>query len=395
VRRGGTAWWGLCLTVCAASPARAAEPDEFEVRLAQVRTALATRATDDARRACRQARRAAGEPKFGGPRTARAFEACGRVELAADRPRAAARAYARAARAAVSEPKLRRKYLSKRRQAAFRAKARRAAADVTDLLALDAKVQAVLRKPRRRGKAAERAAEQMLEAQRAYRSDGDAEQARLASAARALVLAYTDRRALADKLATRVLARPAPPNVEQAAWRALFQARLSAQDLVGAARAAIHVDALRHRDAAEAVRRLSRGPELGQACRALDGQDGPGRCTRLQIAERGFAALVDHSRRRVPALAEAQLARVHEDALPALEVCVLTLAKADPERYRGEELRFSWTIGPDGKPLNVEVRPRRHVEGAAPCLEAIRWFRYPRTPATAERRNVSIPYRLD
>lgn len=393
----GAAVAGFVLAASFAPRAGLAEaPAAYAEALARVRTARRAKDPRAALRACRDAVEAAGEPDFGGPRTARAHAACAEVELDRDRPRAAERAYGRAARAAVHSDRARRKYLARRRSAATRARRPEAAKRVTELLAHDAQLKATLRRPRRSEREAERLAKTLLDARRAYRADRDGSRVRLADAARALVLGFSSRAALAEKLAQRVLKRPAPDRVAAVAWRALYVARRGG-DPKAAAEAAIRLDEVRFAARPEAERRYARGRELRDACRALDDAEGAGACVRLQVSLRGYAALVDYSkRRRGGPLQEAELARVHADALPTLERCVLGLARDDPERYRGEELTFSWTIGNDGRPLDVEVRPGRHAEAAATCIEdAVAWFRYPRTPRTAERRNVRIPYRLD
>lgn len=388
--------WAICggLALCvSAGPGYASEG--FEAQLKAAQQALAARDLGQARGLCREAERTARAVPNDTQR-AEAAALCGRIELVAEAPQAAVRHFRRAARASVARPKLRRKLLAQRRQAAQRAKMSAEAKAVTELLQHDLKVQGLLRRSKKRGPSVERATEALMQARKAYRADGDAEQARLADATRALVLSQTDRRALGQKLAEGLLQRPRSDLVTQTALRALFFAHTAAQETVEAAEAAIELDQLRLAEADDGQRRYSRGWELQQACRGLDGKEGAGTCARLQLSKRGFVALVDYSKRKHPGrLTQAQLDAVHADALVSLEHCVLALAKADPDRYRDEELTFGWTIGPDGKPAQPEVRPRRHQAAAQQCIdEAVVWFRYPQTPASVERTNVSVPYRL-
>ncbi len=386
---------GLGLALIVAAFGAAPEQSFVTERKAALR-ALAKRDFSAARQRCRRALAAVDEPKTGGTQTAAAHALCGRVERAADRPVAAAKHYKRAAWASVDAPKRRRGYLAKRRSAHHAAKHRVTAQSVTKLLQHDAKVHRLRVRSRKRGRAAKEALKALLDAHRAYRQDGDRQQARLAQAVRALVLSQSDKSALAKKLAQRVLRSPAPALVEQAGLRALYHAHTSAKATEAAAQAAIRLDEVSHAHLLDDKRRYRRGRELQQACRALDAQQGAGACVRLQLKLRGYASLTDHSRRKSPRrLTQPQLQRVHGDALVTLEYCVLALAKADPERYRDEELHFNWSIQPDGRPSNIEVRPRRHTAAAQACIDdAVSWFRYPRTPASAERTNVSVPYRL-
>ncbi len=387
---------GLGLVMCLATgPLQAA--DGFDAHLRAARLALRNRDFKAGRQACRAAHKAAEEPEIAGPRTAKALELCARIEMAADRPKVAMRKYRDAAHAAVYAPKLRRKYLAGRRRAAYSAKRKRAAKAVTQLLQEDAKVQGILRRPRRNARTIKAALETLEHAKKVYLGDRDRQQARLTDAVRALVFAESAEPVRAKKLAKRVLAQPAPATVIQPALKALYLAHANSGAPRPAAEAAVRLDMLRYDEKVEARRRFARGRELKRACRALDADAGAGTCARLQLKMRGFVALIDHSRRRTRGrLTQSQLDRVHAEALPALEGCVLKLARADPDRYKDEELKFSWTIGPKGRPLNIEVRPRRHVEGAKACTEGtIAWFRYPRPPASAERTNVSVPYRLD
>lgn len=384
-----------CVVLFASAPVLAA--DDFDAQLRAARVALRAREFKVGRKACQAAQRAADEPKSGGPKTSKALELCARIEMAAERPRLAMRRYRDAAHAAVHAPKLRRRLLAGRRRAAHSAHMSQAAKAVTLLLQEDAKTQGILRRPRRSARTIKAAIETLEHAKRVYLGDRDRQQARLTDAVRALVLAESSEPARAKKLANRVLAKPGPSTVTQPALKALYLAHTKIGAPGPAAEAAIRLDMARYDDAVEARRRFARGREMKRACRALDSEAGPGACARMQLKLRGFVALVDHSRRRVRGrLTQAELDRVHAEALPALEGCVLGLARSDPERYREEQLKFSWTIGPKGRPLNIEVRPRRHVDGAKACTEGtIAWFRYPRPPASAERTNVSVPYRLD
>lgn len=391
---GGWALTALAL-VAVAAPARA-EEDPYAARMEAAKAALRAKDLDAAAQACAQAAEAADEPKWGGPKGAAAWALCGEVELRAERHASAVKVLARAGRWALDDVRARRRYIAMRQRVAglgrLTAEGRRAG----EVLKQDILLQGILRRPRTAKAALPGLLKKLDEAARLYREDHDRGAARLVEAARALVLARSGEGEEGGRRAERLLGRPGPRRVEEAALEALYHARRGAEDLMGAARAAIRLNASRSRDLPEARRRYARGPELAQVCKALDAAEAPGRCTRLQLEVAGYAALIDHSRGRPKAvLSPEDLERVHADALPVLERCVLARAREDQERFSGTDLQFAWAIDAGGHPVEPEVRPRRYAEAMQACVdEAVVWIRYPRV-RTQERTNVSVPYRLD
>ena len=388
-------WWGLGLALASSSGARADEA-AYALDMQQARDALRAEALEDARRACRAAARAADEPKWGGPRGAAAWALCAEADLRAERPSAAVKALARAGRWALDDLRARRRHVAARQRVAAKAGLTADAKRAGAVLRQDILLQGLLRRPRQSKAGLQSVLRRLDEAGKLYREDLAGQAARLVEAARALVLARSGAPEEGARIAERLLAAPGPRRVREAALTAQYYARRAAEDPAGAARAAIQLNALRSQDLSEERRRFARGYELDQACRALDAEQGPGRCTRLQLEVEGYAALVDHSRGRPKAaLSPDDLERVHADALPVLERCVLEHARRDRERFAGTDLRFSWTIDPGGRPVGPEIRPRRYAAELEACVkEAVLWIRYPRV-RTQERTNVSVPYRLD
>ena len=132
------------------------------------------------------------------------------------------------------------------------------------------------------------------------------------------------------------------------------------------------------------------------ACRRLDAQEGPGTCARVEYDTTKFSTFEDFSRGRALARRTPEhLHRTHEQHMFTLKQCVLRMAKKSPDRYRGEELRFAWSINKDGRPVDLQIKPSRHAEALTPCMKAtVAQFRYPRTRKD-EREYVEIPLRLD
>ncbi|MCB9645426.1 MAG: hypothetical protein H6730_02310 [Deltaproteobacteria bacterium] len=384
--------------ILVATLARSAVADEA-ARVAQLdaaRAALKAQDLDAAVRACRAAVEAAEEPKWGGPRGAEAWAVCADVEQRAERPAGAVKALARAARWALDAPRQRRRYLAARERVAKKAglvaDAKRAGAGLRQ----DILLQGILRRPRTSKGAVPGVMKKLDEAAKLYREDRDWQAVRLVEGARALVLARSGDPEGGARRAERLIARPGARTVLEVGLEALYYARLEAEDVMGAARAAVRLNAARSEDLPEEKRRYARGAELTRACRALDAAEGPGRCTRLQLELVGYATLIDYSRARPKAvLASEDLERVHADALPVLERCVLERARQDKERFAGTDLSFAWAIDAGGRPVAPEVRPRRYADDMQRCVdEAVLWIRYPRV-RSQERTNVSVPYHLD
>jgi hypothetical protein len=170
---------------------------------------------------------------------------------------------------------------------------------------------------------------------------------------------------------------------EARAW-----ALLEKNDVEGAAEAAIRFNQLKNPG--------GRSPLLDRACSRFEKEAGAGKCIRLEIKLTGEVSFTDFSTgRRIQELSEDDIDKVHAQALPALEDCVLAAAKREKEFYRGVEIQISWSIDTEGQVYDVDIAPSRNKNDIMPCAAArLKRLRYPKV-VSKERKNVMIPYHLD
>jgi hypothetical protein len=363
-----------------------ASPDPYEEQLRAARAAMAKRSFDEAAGACRQALRLVrGKEPL---REASALEVCGDVEMRRERPMEAAKRYAQAARLAREDLKLRRKLLNRRKKAAEKAKAEKSAELANEILEADRTLEQVRRRPRRSGDGLEKALSSLAEAAQTYRRDRDPDRAEEALALRALVLVRSEKPDDGLRAAERVVSKRPAKHAAILAHEARAWALLERGEVESAAKAAIEYSRLRSPG--------HRTPIMDRACRKYDGEHGDGQCTRLEIKLTGDATFTDFSAgKRKPELTDDDIERVHAQALPALEDCVLAAARKEPELYRNVEIQLSWSIDPEGRPIELDVAPTRNEPDIMPCAKSrLERIRYPKV-YSRERKNVVIPYRLD
>ncbi len=363
------------------------EPDEYAQLIQATRAALAKRAFDEAAQDCRHAIQAAKrrEPM----KEALALELCGDIETRRERHLEAARRYASAAKHSREDLKLRRKLLSLRKRAAEKAKAESSVALAAEVMEADRTLEQVTRRPRRGGDSLDKTLSALAEAAETYRKDRDRDRAEEALALRALVMVRSDKAEDGLRAVDRVLSKPNPSKYAAlAAYEARTVALLDRGDNAGAATAAIAFNGLANPGA--------RSPLLDRACYRYDQEKGAGQCARLEIRVTGQVTFTDYSlAKRKRELTDEDIERVHAQALPALEACVLAAAKKEPEFYRNVDIQISWVIDPEGRAVDIELVPKRNKPDIMPCAqERLMRVRYPKV-FSRERKNVTIPYHLD
>lgn len=393
-------WAGmvLCLVLCAPSPPVLAEEPgskSYEQLLIAGRFALKQKDWAAAEQACKEALSAADEPPSGGPRSVRAAKLCAELEVDRRDWPAAIRRFRDAQRLALDDLAEHRRLLLLRKNAAKEAGRTPLVQLLQELLDADDDVQVALRRPERSGAGLQKTLATLEAAQTSFAKDRDQGYGLLIRAARALVRARSGEakevRAEAERLVAEVLHRPA----RQAAVEAAFLGAEAEGDIDATAELAIRLNQARTADLPERRRRYTRGRELERACRAYDQKNGPGACAKREFELTLSVSLVDYSRdRRRGELSPDDLSRVHAQALPALQACVLRIARHEPERFRDTDLVLSWVIDPDGKPIEIGIAPKRYQEDLKGCAELIAWFRYPRV-SSREPKSVQVPYHLD
>jgi tetratricopeptide (TPR) repeat protein len=378
-----------------AGSALAAPPEEYASLMDATRSLVKTNKVDEASERCLEARRAGSA--LGPLEEAKALELCGQIEERRDRFLGAADRYASGARLASQDLRLRQRLLSSRRRAADRAKAQKSVELATAVLEADRALKQTMLRPRREGAALEATLAALAKAERTYRSDGDRDRAQEARAVRALVLARSKRPDDAERIATKVVeADRRAPGAERIAHEALATVLLERDDLEQAVRSAIRFNQLRNQTLPEEKRYRTRAPILARICAKLEQRTRPGQCTRLEIELAGEPTFTDFSAgRRKPELTDEDIERVHAEALPAVEACVLGAAKKEPELYRGVDIELTWAIDSEGRAVEVDLTPQRNREDIMPCASArLERVRYPKA-VSRERKTVVIPYRID
>jgi hypothetical protein len=369
----------------AASSARA-EPDEHTELIRTTRTAMAKRSFDEAADACRRALRIATtkEPL----ERASNLALCGEVESKRERPLEASKRYAEAARLARPDLRLRRKLLTQRKREAERAKAENSKALADEVLEADRTLDQVARRPRREGQSLDKTLESLAEAAQTYRRDRDSDRAEEALALRALVLVRSQKPDDGLRAAERVVKQKLSKYAALVVHEARAYALLEKGDLENGVRAALEYSHLRNPG--------GRTPILDRACALFDKENGEGKCTRLEIKMNGEPTFTDFSTgKRKSELSQDDIDKVHSQALPALEDCVLSAARKEPEFYRNVDIELSWVIDAEGRAQDVEVVPNRNKKDIMPCAQSrLSRLRYPKV-YSRERKNVTIPYHLD
>lgn len=368
-----------------------AQKEEYAALMRSARRALKKRSLDEAATACRKAERAArGESPLA---EAQALQLCGDVEMRRERFRAAADRYGDAAKRAREDLRLRERLLYARRNAARKGKATRSVELTKDVLKADRTLRQAMRRPRRRGKALDKTLAALSEAEQVYRRDRDRDRAVEARAVRSLVLVRSGKPDAGVRIAERLTdARRTPEHAQMIAHQALATVRYEQGEMESAARSAIRFNHLRNKGLPEERRWHSRAPLLDRVCSKL----GVSECTRLELKLTGDATFTDFSKgRRRKELSQADIDRVHAQALPALEACVLAAARKEPDFYRGVDIQLSWSINPEGRATQIDLSPKRNRPDILPCAQKrLTRLRYPRV-YTKERKNVVIPYHLD
>lgn len=379
----------LVLTLSLTS-AQTPSDDEWTRVMRDADAAIARGALDAAIVLARQAAKVSSEDPA---RAIRAHMLAGDLELKRKRPVNAARRYRDAAHLTIADPVARRRATSKRRAALATAKSAKRLAHATKLVEADALVREAEQSPRRpaRGRALRA---KLADAAALYRRDRDLVFADRALAARALVAARSGAidEALAE--ASPLTARSQPPSIRRVALEALVAA--AGRDLDALTAATLDLNAAEAETLPEARRRHHRRRGLDALCGRYDRAHAPGACARLEHERTGSWTFTDRSRERPRReLSDADVAVVHAQLLPALEACLRVAAKADPEQFRGTDVRIGWTIQPMGLVSDEEIAPKRYRGALEPCVrERLSWARYPRY-TSGERKSVTIPYHLD
>ncbi len=379
--------WGVITALLLAAPSARGAPAEYSELVRATRAALAKKSFDEAADSCMRALAAVkGKEPL---EEARVHELCGDVEVKRERHLEAAKRYAAGARIAGEDLKYRRKLLFLRKQEAQRAKADKSVELANDLLEADRTLDQVVRRPRRSGDALEKTLSALADAAQVYRRDRDPDRAEEALALRALVLVRSAKPDDGLRAAERVVAKSsAPKRAAIIAHEAKTWALMDRGDAEGAAGSAIMFNHLRSPE--------QRSPLLDRACHLYDKANGDGSCARLEIKLTGDVTFTDFSLgKRKSELTDADIERVHAEALPALEDCVLSAARRDPEFFRGVDVQLSWTIDAEGRATDVEMSPNRNKKDIMPCAgPRIAKLRYPKV-FSKERKNVTIPYHLN
>ncbi len=386
---------GLWMVLLLSAPSAYGAPS-FDQLMVEARVALRHRDFVGAQGLCSQALSVSEEPPEGGPRSVKAATLCAEVASQRGDEGEAARRWAQAAHLSVHDHDQRRRFLIARKKAAQSAQADRQVALIEALLDSDSEVQSALRKPKRGGEGLNQTLKQLRAAVQVYQRDKDRAFEALAQAIMALVLAHSAQEQNALEVARDLAGPQNPKAVRLVALEALYVAATKKEEVRVAADAAIRLNGLHHADLPEARRRYARRPELEKACVRLDALEGPGACTRREIDLVGFGTFTDFSRgKKKRELTEGDLARVHVQGLAALESCVLTEARKNPEQYRETDLRFTWVIDAEGRATQMEIAPKRYAEALRACQETvIAWLRYPRSD-NREGKVVTVPFRLD
>ena len=360
--------------------------DDYAELIKATRAALAKKSFDEAASSCLKAVRAVrGKEPL---QEASALELCGDVEVRRERHLEAAKKYAEAARLARPDLRLRKKLLFQRKKESEKAKAERSIELAKEVLEADRMLDQVAKRPRRDGVGLDKTLTSLAEAAQTYRKDRDHERAEEALALRALVLVRSQKpddglRAAEKVVSKQKLSKYAAVVVHEARAYAL----LEKGDLEAGTRAAFEYSKLRNPG--------GRTPILDRACQRYDEANGAGKCTRLEIELMGEPSFTDFSTgKRKSELTDADIDRVHAQALPALEDCVLRAAKREPEFYRNVEIQLSWVIDSEGRAHEIDVVPNRNKPDILPCVESrLTRLRYPKV-YSKERKNVTIPFHL-
>lgn len=373
--------WFLVLGSLAAQPS----DKPYEEALRKSRQALRRRAFKDAAHLCRSAWRASGEATGGGPKAGRALHLCGKIERSRRRRAAAVTAFRKALFATPASQRLRarirRDWYSALRKAGQSPESSRAIARA------DRVIDRLRSSPERPPTRLEIDLRRLDEAIRTLQKFGDRRRAAYARALRYRLLARSGRpeaavKGLPDLTAAKNSA------IRNLALLAMAEAWLAIDEPGRAVRAAAKIDSVPSHP-------LRPGPALRTACRALEQKEGPGSCARQVRRVTGRFMATNHGEgpsvaRRDPAVLEG----IHQEATLFLQDCLLTHARANPERLRGAQLELSWTIDVNGRSISPDLRPRRYGDLLNGCLrDRLGWLRYP--PLRGGRHeNVSLAFVL-
>ncbi|MEO1231741.1 MAG: hypothetical protein AAFZ18_22815 [Myxococcota bacterium] len=359
-----------------------APPTDAGRLLDEARTALRGRDLDAAAELCRAAAKEGEEVE-----EALALQLCGKIELRRDRARAAVKMFRAALFAVPVKPKLRARLRADWRRALHAS--RRPLSPTTTLARADRVVDRLAARPRQSERQLERRLKELDAARKTLLELGDRRRASYASAVRRWVLARSEQPERALRGLDR-LVRSKTRSVRRLARQAQAEAHLALEQAGPAALAA----AWRILDAPDEDKDGPLRPDrlLRTACRDL----GAEACAR-QVRKRTRRFLItDHSggrarAQRPPEVVEA----LHAEATVALEDCLLTHARADPERYSGVRLELSWVVDDGGRAASPEIVPRRHAELAEGCVaERLTWLRYPKLIGGAHE-TVTIAFGLN
>lgn len=359
-----------------------APPSESGRLLEEARTALRSQDLDGAAKLCRAAAKAGEEAEAG-----LAYRLCGRIERRRDRPLVAAKMFRTALFAVPTKPKLRARLLADWRRAL--SAGRRPSTPTRTVARADRVLERLAGRPRRSEGKLEAALRDLETARKALLEVGDRRRAAFASALRRQVLARSGEPEQALR-GLETLARSKTRSVRRRARLAEAEAHLAMERPESAAVAA----ARRLLDVPEAESAEPLRPDalLRKACRAA----GAEACARRIRKRTGAFVITDHSRGRARAQRRPDvLSDLHAEATVALEDCLLTRARADPERYAGARFELSWVVDDGGQAFAPELSPRRHAELVEGCVtERLGWLRYPRLVGGAHE-TVTIAFALD
>jgi hypothetical protein len=387
----------LFISVFLAIASPAATPEEFEASIKKAQAALAKPDLDEARMAAKSAFEACGDPPEGGVHAVKAKALLGEIELKLKHYKTAAHDFKEASQFALDDHRTRAAMLKKRRAAWEKAADNARVEAVDQLVKHDAFVLGAMRRPANPENKRAEVRAQISQAIMAYKSDGDPLRAEWAAAVRALVSVRSN-----DPDGGLAEAKPIADNKKAvrmariAALEAIQYGSTIRDDIDGATRAALALNALVSEPLPEERRRYARMKGLDVMCTKYESQHGTGSCTRLERETTGRYSFTDLSVGRArKELSDDDLDRAHRQFLPALEDCVLTSARNNRDAYQSTDIQISWAIQPKGQASDVDIKPKRYQTELMPCVEErIAWLRYPRY-TSPERKTVTIPYHLD
>ncbi len=176
---------------------------------------------------------------------------------------------------------------------------------------------------------------------------------------------------------------------------ASLRAAAAVNDIEGAARYALLLNAMTNAQLPKEKRRYVRAPYVEAACDRYDRKNGFGSCAVLALKTTGEATLVDRSAGKPQKiLSDAEVARTNREAVPLLQDCIQTAVKEDPDRFDTGSVELSWGIDRNGRVIEIEVGPRRMKAAVGDCIEErLSWFRYPQSESQ-ELKFVSLSFEL-